>query len=134
MRQLYDGNNAYDDGTYFTDGTAAIHDHAENLLVVGMGQFQAVLNGVEFTTRHNDYNLVMPSTTSSEYGATQTIEYPDVPPEVTNAGNVDAQIEEMQKWFKAFKDQDKHITTYSELLSIETHLLEPFYSAIGPSF
>ena len=114
MRQLYDGNNAYDDGTYFSDGAAAIHDHAENLLVVGMGQFQAVLNGVEFTTRHNDYNLVMPSRESSEYGATEAIEYPDVPPEVSNAGSVSAQITEMQKWFKAFKDQDNSERDYTQ--------------------
>ena len=43
----------------------------------------AVLNGVEFRTRHNDYKLRMPSTTSSDYGATEEIPYPDVPPAVS---------------------------------------------------
>ena len=114
MKQLYDGNNVWDDGTHFEDGTIAIHDHAENLLVVGMGQFQAVMNGVEFTTRHNDYNLVQPSLESDEYGMTEEIEYPAIPNQVKNAGSVDNQIEEMQKWFKAFKDQDVSERDYTK--------------------
>ena len=40
---------------------ASIHDHANNIRTVGMGEFVAVLNGVEFRTRHNDYRLYMPS-------------------------------------------------------------------------
>ena len=40
---------------------AAIHDHANNIRTVGMGEFVAVINGVEFRTRHNDYRLYMPS-------------------------------------------------------------------------
>ena len=79
-----------------------------------MGQFQAVMNGVEFTTRHNDYNLVKPSLVSDEYGMTEEIEYPDVPDAVKNAGSVDNQIEEMQKWFKAFKDQDSSQRDYTK--------------------
>lgn len=50
-----------------------------------MGEMVAVLNGVEFRTRHNDYKLRMPSTTSTEYGATEEIPYPEVPPEVKTA-------------------------------------------------
>ena len=45
---------------------ASIHNHADNILIVGIGEIQAVLNGVEFQTRHNDYNLNMPSTTSDD--------------------------------------------------------------------
>lgn len=47
-----------------------------------MGEFVGVLNGVEFRTRHNDYRLKMPSTTSTDWHATEDIPFPDVPPEV----------------------------------------------------
>ena len=36
---------------------AAMHDHANNIRTIGMGEFVGVLNGVEFRTRHNDYRL-----------------------------------------------------------------------------
>ena len=35
----------------------SIHEHANNIRTVGLGEFIAVLNGVEFRTRHNDYRL-----------------------------------------------------------------------------
>ena len=66
----------------------AIHDHANNARTVGMGEFIAVLNGVEFRTRHNDYSLVMPHRESGEYHATEEIPFPDVPPEVLNQPTV----------------------------------------------
>lgn len=59
-----------------------MHVHANYKQLVGMGEFIAVLNGVEFRTRHNDYKLKMPSTTSTEYGATEDIPLPPVPDEV----------------------------------------------------
>ena len=34
-----------------------------------MGEIIAVLNGIEFRTRHNDYKLKMASTTSTDYHA-----------------------------------------------------------------
>ena len=113
VRGSYDGDAAYDDGTYSNGAVASIHDHADNMIVVGIGEIQAVLNGVEFRTRHNDYNLNMPSTTSSDYGATEAIQTPDVPPAVLNAGSVTNQIEEMQEWFRAFKTQNKSHRDYT---------------------
>ena len=69
---------------YLTDDkVAAIHTHSNYRNLVGMGEMVAVLNGVEFRTRHNDYKLRMPSTTSSQYGATEEIPYPQVPPAVS---------------------------------------------------
>jgi len=61
---------------------AAIHDHSNYKTTIGMGEVIAVLNGVEFRTRHNDYKLVMPSTKSINYGATEPVPFPPVPPEV----------------------------------------------------
>ena len=57
-----------------------------------MGEFVAVLNGVEFRTRHNDYPLVMPSTTSCGYHVTENIPFPQVPPEVLQHTDVDEQV------------------------------------------
>ena len=90
VRGHYDGNAAFDNGTYTNGAVAPIHDHADNI-IVGIGEIAAVLNGVEFQARHNDYNLSMPSTTSGEYGATGPI----VP-------GVEMQIMEMKEWFRAF--------------------------------
>lgn len=61
---------------------AAIHDHANTDRTIGMGELVAVLNGIEFRTRHNDYKLKMPSRRMKTYGATDTIPLPQVPPEV----------------------------------------------------
>ena len=79
VRQYFDGNNNYDDGTYSNKNVLSIHNHANNIKVVGIGEIAAVLNGVEFKTRHNDYDLNMPHRNSSEYHATEPIEFPDVP-------------------------------------------------------
>lgn len=59
-----------------------MHTHSDHRGTVGMGELIVVLNGVQFRTRHNDYKLNMPSKTSTEYGATEEISYPEVPPEV----------------------------------------------------
>ena len=57
-----------------------------------MGEFIAVLNGVEFRTRHNDYRLNMPSTTSDAYHAKEEVPFPQVPPEVLQYTEVDDQV------------------------------------------
>jgi hypothetical protein len=38
-------------------GIAALHDHSNHIRTIGLGEFIAVLNGVEFRTRHNDFLL-----------------------------------------------------------------------------
>ena len=57
-----------------------------------MGEFVAVLNGVEFKTRHNDYRLYMPSKTSGEYHAYQDVPFPEVPPEVLQYTEIADQV------------------------------------------
>ena len=61
---------------------AANHDHENYMHTIGMGEVEVVLNGVNFRTRHNDYKLSMPSTTSTDYMAVEDIPFPPVPPEV----------------------------------------------------
>ena len=51
---------------------------------MGLGEFTAVLNGVNFRTRHNDYVLVQASSDNSTYGKVEEIPFPDVPPAVLN--------------------------------------------------
>ena len=91
-----------------------IHDHANNIRTVGMGEFIAIMNGVEFRTRHNDYRLKQAHSTDTKIHATEDIPFPDVPEAVLNAGDVDAQIEEMRKWFKAWKDSDDSVRDYKK--------------------
>ena len=71
---------------------AAIHDHDHHIRTAGMGEFVAVLNGVEFRTRHNDYRLYMPSKNSTEYHKTEDIPFPQVPPEVLQHTEVTDQV------------------------------------------
>jgi len=60
--------------------------HSQNIRTVGLGEFSAVLNGVEFTTRHNDYSLKRPHRTGGGYHEVEDIAFPAVPPAVLAAG------------------------------------------------
>ena len=112
VRQRNTGLKNYFINTHSGYSAAAIHDHANNDRTVGMGEVTAVLNGVEFKTRHNDYRLYMPHRTSKTMNAYERIPFPDVPPEVTNKATVDEQVEEMREWFKAFREQDHTVRDY----------------------
>ena len=68
--------------------------------VLGWGEAEIILNGVEFRTRHNDYTLQMPSTTTKDYNAVENIEFPPVPPEVLSKETVQEQVLEMREWFR----------------------------------
>eukprot|EP01128_Nolandella_sp_AFSM9_P002048 TRINITY_DN12443_c0_g1_i1.p1 TRINITY_DN12443_c0_g1~~TRINITY_DN12443_c0_g1_i1.p1 ORF type:complete len:742 (+),score=172.27 TRINITY_DN12443_c0_g1_i1:241-2466(+) len=80
-----------------------------------MGEFGAVLNGVAFWTRHNDYQLSQPRQEggSANYNKLTPIAQPDVPPSVLSAGGVTAQIDEMREYFRAFAEQDTSIRDYT---------------------
>ena len=103
--------------TYFSDSAygysfAANHDHENYMHTIGMGEVEVVLNGVNFRTRHNDYTLSMPSTTSTGYMAVEDIAFPPVPPEVLAQPSVDEQVTEMREWFRAFAEQDTSLRDY----------------------
>ncbi|PFX28133.1 hypothetical protein AWC38_SpisGene7133 [Stylophora pistillata] len=113
VRLGHDGTRNYYSETHgFSNRLLAIHEHANNIRTVGLGEFVGVLNGVEFRTRHNDYRLFMASTTSTDYHATEEIPFPEVPPEVKNKATVDKQVVEMCEWFKAWKDQNYTVRDY----------------------
>jgi hypothetical protein len=77
-----------------------------------MGEIDAVMNGVHFRTRHNDFQLRMPSKTNQNYHATEHIAFPPVPPSVLSKHTVAEQISEMQNYFKAWKYQDHRLRDY----------------------
>lgn len=54
------------DGRFTYSAAANVHDHADFEGTLGLGEVGAVLNGVEFTTRHNDYKLRMNSAAALE--------------------------------------------------------------------
>ena len=110
---------------------AAIHDHANNIRTVGMGEFVAVLNGVEFRTRHNDYRLNMPHRTSKEYHAFEPIPFPEVPPSVASQSTLDGQIEELHKWFKAWRDSDTSKHNYTKYFKPVLCYLEGGWTSTG---
>ena len=106
MRTAEGGTKAYHHGTVSNYGHANIHDHSDHRWTCGMGEVEAVINGVEFQTRHNDFSLIQPSTESSDWHAKQYIESPGVPPSVTSAGSVEGQVAEMKEYFRAFATQN----------------------------
>ncbi|XP_035825209.1 uncharacterized protein LOC106011533 [Aplysia californica] len=78
------GTKNYHANTFVGTSFISVHDHSNAINTCGMGEFIAVLNGVEFQTRHNDYLLVMPSTTSKDWHATEPVPFPPVPESVTS--------------------------------------------------
>ena len=112
VRVSIDGTRNYHSPSHASGSFMSIHDHSNNIRTVGMGEFIGVLNGVEFRTRHNDYRLYMPHSTSKEWHATEDVPFPDVPPEVLSKEDITAQIDEMRAWFKAWKDQDPSVRDY----------------------
>jgi len=112
VRGSVTGTKPYHGQSHTGQRIMAVHDHANNIRTVGMGEFIAVMNGVEFRTRHNDYGLRMPHRTSSVYHATEPLPFPDVPPEVLAKKTVEEQILEMRKWFDAFKQGYYRVRDY----------------------
>ncbi|CAH1788966.1 unnamed protein product [Owenia fusiformis] len=108
------GFKSYHQRSYGGFGVASIHQHNNNIRTCGLGEFSAVLNGVEFRTRHNDYRLYMPSETSSKFHEVQDVPFPDVPQAVLDQPTVDGQILEMREWFRAWKDQDHSVRDYRQ--------------------
>ena len=114
IRVLYTGDRPYYSGHHSGYAIAAIHEHVDNIRTMGSGEFVVVLNGVEFRTRHNDFMLRKPHSTSNIYHDTELIEFPDVPPEVLKQPTVEDQIREMREWFKAFANQDYTVRNYTK--------------------
>ena len=106
IRHRRQGTRPYHSDTHTGQTVMAIHTHAHYERTIGMGEYVAVLNGVEFRTRHNDYLLKMPHRNSREYHKVEKIPFPAVPPEVLRLNTVNKQAEEMRAWFKAWADQD----------------------------
>ena len=91
---------------------AGMHNHANFNRVMGIGEIVATLNGVEFRTRHNDYMLYQPSSTSSDLHATEDVPFPEVPEAVTEKETVEDEVIEMREWFRAWRDQNSTVRDY----------------------
>ena len=92
------GSKPYHANTFNGARVAAMHTHKNNIRTIGMGEFAAVLNGVEFRTRHNDYGLRMPSTTSNKYNQKEDVPFPDVPTSVLEKETLDEQVSKFQNF------------------------------------
>ena len=55
------GGKNYFTGDHKDWGVAGIHDYKEEQNKLGVGEFSAVLNGIEFRSNVNTYSLRMPS-------------------------------------------------------------------------
>ena len=132
MRQRNDGTRPYYSDSFSGLSFLSNHDHANHRTTVGLGELVAVLNGVEFRTRHNDYGLYRPSTTSNDYHKVEEIPFPDVPPQVLAKGSVKEQIDEMREWFKAFQENDRSKRDYRKYFKPVLCYLEGAWTLTDP--
>ncbi|XP_033743388.1 uncharacterized protein LOC117329518 [Pecten maximus] len=109
IRGTHKGSRAYFGDTFSMGSVLSIHDHTNYDRTCGMGEFTAVMNGLEFRTRHNDYKLRMPSQNSTKFHLLENVPFPEVPPSVKAKHSVPDQIKEMREYFRAFKDQNASI-------------------------
>ena len=64
---------------------------------------------------------------SKRFKASENIEFPDVPPEVLEKETVKGHVEEMKKWFKAWKDQDDSKRDYNKYFKPILCYMEGFW-------
>lgn len=114
VRGIGSSYKSYGEPLYSDDGYMTLHEHTDFENTAGLGEMVISLNGVHFMTRHNDYKMNMKSRTKEDYKSVEPIKFPDVPPSVLNKNTVNEQLEEMQQYFKAFKNQDSSIRNYKE--------------------
>ena len=135
IRRKFHGLKPYHEDTFTHKNMLHNHDHANFRSTTGMGEIVAVLNGVDFRTRHNDYNnLCKPSARpNSTYHETEHFDYPDVPPEVTNKPNVSEQIDEMKEWFRAWRDNNHTVRDYRKYFKPVLCYLEGAWTIVNDS-
>ncbi|XP_059157577.1 uncharacterized protein LOC131941959 [Physella acuta] len=107
-----DGPENFYVNTHSGRSMCAIHDHSNTMRTLGQGEGQYVLNGVEFRTRHNDFQLRMPSDEPGNSDQLTEIPFPPVPPEVLEKPTVHEQIVELREWFQAWKEQNYQTRDY----------------------
>ncbi|GFN87049.1 hypothetical protein PoB_001355500 [Plakobranchus ocellatus] len=122
------GPNSYHFASHVGDSFANMHDHANYEKLYGLGDFMAVMNGVLFRTRHNDFELRMASTTSNDWLATEAIELPHFPVGFTEK-SIDDQIMEVREYIRAFKLQDSSIRPYQDFFKPVLCYLEGWWAA-----
>ena len=128
------GSHPYHTSSWSNFGLSflAIHDHADLRDTIGMGELEAIMNGVNFKTRHNDYRLKQPSLNSEHMKRTSDVELPAVPPSVLAHGsNVTAQILEMKEYFRAWATQDESIRDYKPYFRPVLSYLEGWWGTDG---
>jgi len=113
LRLIHQGTKPYFGDTHIGGSALSAHDHADYDRTIGLGEFIAVMNGVEFRTRHNDYKFRKPAS-SHVFDAVEDVPFPDVPPEVLNKHTLQGQIDEMRLWFKAFQEQNHTVRDYRQ--------------------
>ncbi|KAH9496529.1 hypothetical protein Btru_043283 [Bulinus truncatus] len=140
VRHDTEGTKNYYGSSHIDTGVGGVHDHSDYIRLLGMGEVSAVINGVEFRTRHNDYRLTQKSGNRT-FLTMKDIPYPSVPESVTRLAKLEDQIEEMKKYFEAWATQNTSLRDYrpyfkANLCYMETMwindpdtvLTEPYYS------
>lgn len=122
------GPNSYHLASHIGESFANMHDHANYRDLYGLGDFMAVINGVQFRTRHNDFELRKASSTSNNWLETEPIELPPLPDGLEKL-SVDEQITELREYIKAFKHQNETIRPYKNFFKPVLCYLEGWWDS-----
>ncbi|RUS91605.1 hypothetical protein EGW08_000578, partial [Elysia chlorotica] len=122
------GPNSYHFASHIGESFANMHDHSNYENLYGLGDFMAVMNGVNFRTRHNDFELRRASTTSKDWLATEPIESPPLP-EGLDKLSVEDQIQEIREYIRAFKFQNSTIRPYQDFFKPVLCYLEGWWDS-----
>jgi len=138
LRMRTDGDRSYDIDSFTGRSVAAVHDHSNLERTMGMGELTAVMNGLEYRTRHNDYKLKMPVHNNTFHGM-EDIPFPPVPPSVLAKHSMEDQAAELREYFKAWADSNVTHRDYRPYFkanlcimegawTMDKHIEEPFSS------
>ncbi|GFO42570.1 hypothetical protein PoB_006907500 [Plakobranchus ocellatus] len=113
VRQSNGGTRPLYGDTHVGYSALNIFNRSDTERMLGIDDFVAVMNGVDFQSVSNGgYGLKKPTSNRDKLDEVEDIDLPEVPLEVSSKPTVQEQIDEMRLWFKAFKEQDYSVRDY----------------------
>lgn len=148
VRNSWFGRSSYDSAHSSSTGFLAAHDHSNDEATVGLGEFSAILNGIPFKTRHNDYRLFMRTDPVAPnrpgvrmWNQRAKIPFPPVPQQVKDFDqkNLTHAIEIMRKYFRAWMSNgdpaalnsypyDANVSDYPQYFKANLVVLEGYFT------
>lgn len=128
VRSLQGGLKNYYSNDHNGRSFMGIHNRETMRSKVGISEFVAVLNGIEFRAGKDSYDLKKAVSGDRTLHKTEAVPFPTVPDVVSSKTGVKAQIDEMREWFKAFQNEDHSKRDYRDYFKPIISYLEGAWS------